>query len=787
MDNKSSQTTIRNLVYLVFFLTGISGLIYETVWLRMLIRVFGCTVYAVATVLSAFMAGLCIGSYVSGRFIDRAKKPLMVYALIEGLVGTLGLAATAIFYVLPGLYTVIDVTAHPNIFLLARTSIVFLILTTPAGLMGGTLPVLSKALIRGRADLVPKLGFLYGINTLGAMIGVMACGFVLLGTVGERATILIGVFFNVAAALIALALSRVGIATQANTSPVIAKKAAAVKRDDVTGFSPALHRWILCAYALSGFTALCYEVVWTRILQIYLGTAVYAFTTMLAIYLAGIVLGSIWGRRLVLHSKEPLFLFAVLELVIGVYGVAGMWLLVQINTTLLEAYCGPLYGGVIAVVVILPITICFGVLFPVAARCYVGSIHKVGMDVGKLYAANTIGAILGSSAGGFLLIPSVGSMGTICVLVAISVLIAVGVFLTDGSRLRSPGKLLTLAAGFTMIFLMGERLGNVPLSLIQKKIVKTFGQQVSEVNEIFVHKENRAGTVTAFGYPQAPLARHLWINGQGMTSLCVETKILAHLPILLCNNPRDVLVICFGMGTTARSCTRYDQLSVDVVELMPDVYESFGFFHADAASVLSLPRFHPYVQDGRNYLLSRHKQYDVITIDPAPPIESAGTVNLYSREFFALCKCRLRPGGLVCLWVPPAYASEIRMIMRTFTEVFPEATLWRGIRFPGFYLIGPADNLVIDAARFVKAGEDKEIIADLNEWGVSVKTPRELLALLLLDRQQLREYVQGQRIITDDHPYTEFPLWRRLRQHDNSILDARQVDEWKRSRYAITQ
>jgi len=538
---------------------------------------------------------------------------------------------------------------------------------------------------------------------------------------------------------------------------------------------------------LSGFTALCYEVVWTRILQIYLGTAVYAFSTMLATYLAGIVLGSLWGRWLARRAKDPLFLFAVLELFIGFYGVAGMWLLVQINPTVLEAYCGPWYGGVIAVVVVLPITICFGVLFPVAARCYIGSVRTVGTDVGRLYAANTVGAILGSAGGGFLLIPSLGSMGTIYVLVTISVLIAAGIFLTDGNRLKRPPQVLTLAAGVIMIFWMGMQLGDPLLSLIQKKIIKEFGRQVADINKIFLHKENQAGTVTVFGYPPAPLARHLWINGVGMSALSAQPKIMAHLPILLCKNPRDVLVICFGMGTTARSCTRHEELSVDAVEVMPDVFESFGSFHADAASVLSLPRFHPYVQDGRNYLLSRHKEYDVITIDPAPPLESAGTVNLYSWEFFALCKGRLKPGGVVCLWVAPAAASEVRMIMRTFTEVFPEATLWQGVKYPGFFLIGPADHLVIDAARFAKAGENKAIVADLSEWGLGVKTPRELLALLLLDQQQFREYVQGQPIITDDHPYTEFPLWRRLRQHDNAILDAHQVAEWKRSRQAAPQ
>ena len=242
--------------------------------------------------------------------------------------------------------------------------------------MGGTLPVLSKALIQVRADLVKRLAFLYGINTLGALVGVMACGFVLLGAVGERATILIGVALNLVAALMAVGLHRAGAVPPAEPSPAKAEEDPAGGDGEGTGFSPALRRGVLWAYVLSGFTALCYEVVWTRILEVYLGTAVYAFSTMLATYLAGIVLGSLWGRWLARRAKDPLYLFAVLELLIGIYGVAGMWFLVRMNPTALEAFCGPGYGGIIAVVVILPITLCFGVLFPVAARCYMAALMR---------------------------------------------------------------------------------------------------------------------------------------------------------------------------------------------------------------------------------------------------------------------------------------------------------------------------------------------------------------------------------------------------------------------------
>jgi spermidine synthase len=281
---------------------------------------------------------------------------------------------------------------------------------------------------------------------------------------------------------------------------------------------------------------------------------------------------------------------------------------------------------------------------------------------------------------------------------------------------------------------------------------------------IYYHRESVAATTTALGIPNDPFSKHLWVNGIGMTNLCTETKIMAHLPLLLHPAPREVLVACFGMGTTVRSARTHPKVAIDVVELVPEVYECFPYFHADGPTVLADPRVRTYVDDGRNFRLMRPKTYDVITIDPAPPVWSAGTVNLYTREFFSLCRDHLGPEGILCLWVPPVGVSEMRLILRTYLSVFPNTHVWRSLFGPqvGLYLTGFKTERPLDTSRFRSAAAEPAIVTDLAEWEPWLGNPANLERLHLADPAQAAQWVEGVPIVTDDHPYTEFPLWRSL-------------------------
>jgi spermidine synthase len=278
--------------------------------------------------------------------------------------------------------------------------------------------------------------------------------------------------------------------------------------------------------------------------------------------------------------------------------------------------------------------------------------------------------------------------------------------------------------------------------------------------EIFGHVEQAAATTTSAGIRNVQLQRVLLVNGVGMTVLLTGNKLMADLPLWMSDSPHDILVICMGMGTTFRSAVRHSNIDVTVVELIPAVPRFMHFYHADADRVMAQPNAHVVVDDGRNYLLMHQRQFDAITIDPAPPLYSAGAVNLYSREFFELCAGRIRPGGAVCLWVPPSPRSDSKMILRTFATVFPEVSVWAGPTYPGMYLVGTLRHVNDIQERVRRGVADPATLADLTEWDRSCDTPEKILSLFVCGRSDLLEFTRDRPVVTDDRPFTEFPLWR---------------------------
>ena len=749
--------SLKIMLFFAFFLSGMSGLIFQTVWVRMLTRYLGSTTAATATVLCVFMGGLALGAFTGGKFADKYKKPLMAYVILEiGIAATALLASFTFISIFGQIYLSIYELFGNNDLYLTASRVVFsmLCLFLPTVLMGATLPLLVAHVARYNHHFQQGLGRLYSINTFGAVLGVLIAGFFLLGFFGETFSLLIAATLNVIAASLAgrlqMGLKDDNFQTQQSKNP---KKASVVP----VGLSLRIRYWSRLAIFVSGFTALAYEILWGRFLMLPLKTSIYAFSFMLGLFLLGIAFGSWQSTRFSISKERPVTTFAVLEILIGFLTILGMLMFTFLGKLSNGFISGYTLGMITAILMVFPVAIAFGWQFPVAVRCCLSDSYLPGKTTGWAYAANTLGAILGSVAVGFILIPCIGTTRTMVLLAALNIILGwILLWIRPrAERSRRPVFSYALVSGFIVLCFMVT----APYKRVMYERVQ---QYLGADAQMYAFHEGIAGTVVPAGAPEDPMARHLFTNGVGMTVLVSETKLMAHLPMALAKDPKRILVVCFGMGTTLRSASRHPgvQVDIDAVDIVPNVFDCFKFFHKDADHIVKQPNVHLYANDGRNFLLLSQKKYDVITIDPAPPLYSAGTVNLYTREFLELCKIRLTETGAVCLWLPPAPASELMMIMKTFTNVFPGASLWGGLRMPGFYLIGGHRSFEQTPESLSSLVRRLSKIPDLSEWDAFYQDEAILTNLYLLSPRELFGLVKSVHEVTDDHPYTEFPLWR---------------------------
>jgi spermidine synthase len=752
----------------LFFLSGASGLIYQVVWMRMLTRILGCTIHASSTVLASFMAGLAIGSFIAGRFVDRSRSPVRWYGILEIGIAAAGISLPFVFAALVPVYESLFrvLGGHGSAFLFVRAAIVFVLLLVPTAMMGATLPVLASCVGRVGRDFDRWVAWLYGLNTLGATVGSLASGFVLLGWLGERWTIGVAAAINVLVGVAAVARRR-ALEPETPSAPQPQTAADFADADAPAGEqSGRLVRWlILASFAASGLASLGFEVIWTRQLVLFLGTSIYAFSIMLVLFLSGLGIGSLLGGKSGERSERDLPVLAALQAMLGLVGILSQNWLLRVppsnpyDTQSLIMSPGP---GVM----IFFFALVSGLMFPRVVRSFTPHTRRGGESLGMLYAANTVGCILGSLVTGFVFIPWMGSSRTAVLLAMLNV--AAGLVLWAVALRDAPNVLMRWAV--PAIALVGGVFAPGAASAYDRAILRSAAAVSGPNAELYYHREGAVAATTAFGDRSDPMRARLWVNGVGMTHLGTVTKLMAHLPLVVHGRAEKMLVICFGMGTTVRSAAIHPDLAITAVELVPEVYDCFGYFHADGPGIWDRPHVRRVVDDGRNYLLMHDEQFDLITIDPPPPVHSAGTVNLYTREFFQLCRARMRPDGVICLWIPPVPKSELMVIMASFGAVFEHTTVWTAPDLRGFYCIGQLMPRDVDhdfANRYL-ARDDVQ--RDLAEFGGACRTAGDLVALRVLDERRFRDAVRSYPVMSDDWPFTEFPLWRRLLRSDSREL-----------------
>ena len=760
--------SLRGVVLALFVASGAAGLIYQVVWSRELVLVFGNTTQAVATIVTAFMAGLGFGSLVGGRLADTSLRPLRLYGLVELAVAAMAALLPFAFSVLAEVYRGVwpSLVERPGQLAGVRFGLALAAVAPATFLMGMTLPLLTRYLVRSLDETGARLGELYAANTAGAMAGTLLGGFVLIEFLGLHLTSYLAVSLNVAAGLGALLLSR---RWEASPDPAGARRERRARPEVPRDFRPR-RRAVLAATFVSGFVSLALEVLWTRMLAEGTGSSIYIFTTILAIFLLGIALGSFLYRRFSRPAGERL----------GTLGLclAGVGVLAQATVVLGSGMVGHVPFVVRTVAVLLPATVLMGYAFPLAGRLATPSAEAAGGSVGLLYAANTGGSILGSFGAAFVLAGTLGTNGSILLLGGLNLLAGAVLFAADpvgrnqadaGSRRVVLGRGRVVAAGMAGLAVLGLVASSLDLPVTR---TRTQNELLSTGLPV-THAEDELATVDTVGGPAR--GRRLLVGGVGMTSLTVDTKLMGYLSKALRPDAKDFLVIAFGMGGTYRSGLQLG-LRTDAVELSPTVPSRMPVFFPDGDQFLHHPDGRVIVSDGRNYVRLSRETYDMVAVDPAPPIESAGSVVLYTREFLTEGKARLRPGGVFMLWIPYALPlDDFKEHVRTFAGVFGHVRLVLSPGRHGVFMFGSDAPLEFAEANVRKVLGTPAAISDLNDVPDHPPTDadgwvEEVRRSQWLADDQLRAFLGPGPQITDDRPRSEYFLWRRAFMDDQAYI-----------------
>jgi spermidine synthase len=785
----------RRLLILLYVASGAAALVYEVAWTRMLALQLGHTVAAASTVLAAFMGGLAIGAWAAGRL--PYKYPMRLYAALEIVIAACALLLPfALHATTPVLAWAYADGNAPARFSMVRVAISLLLLGIPATAMGATFPIAAAWLSRAGGPAASAAGTLYAANTVGAASGAIAAGFWLIPALGLRGTTWIGVALNVVAAAGAFWLttktaeaaehgrlrspdetpssgvpgrrSRGSVRLPSRSSKDSQRATAGSLRLNVVAGRPGV---AAAAVAVSGFSALAYEVAWTRLLALVIGPTTYAFATMAAAFITGLALGSAIGTPLARRSSRPAVWMSALLVAGGVASAAAAWYAATRVPLLVAAQVADpavVFSRVVAgeafavALLLLPTTFALGATFPLALAAAARPDDSVAHSAARVYTANTIGAIAGALAAGFFLIPLFGLRMTFVLAAIVSVVGGAGCLAMVGA---TRGRVIAAAAAVGSIAAIVLLPGWDPALLASGAYKYAPYLQSNDLPTILragtlqYYKEGAAGTVSV-----RDLAgnRSLAIDGKVDASNggdMLTQRMLGLLPVLIHGNARDIAVIGLGSGVTVGSALAPNTVErADVLEISPEVVAASRFFDSESGRPLDDPRVRLIVGDGRSHLLLTRRQYDVIVSEPSNPW-MAGVASLFTREFFEAARARLRPGGLLCQWAHTYDISQadLQSIVRTFASVFPHGSLW---------LVGEGDLLLIGAADGdidarlaavsdgVRRGSTPAMLASLGISGTAA--PFSLLSLYAGGPRELQRYGDDAAIQTDDRMALEY-------------------------------
>jgi len=734
------------LLLLCFFLSGFAGLVYETAWTRQFAFVFGTSSLAVATVLAAYMGGLAAGAAVAARFAGRVRRPVLVYGLLELGIGLVALAIPYAIQAARWLYVALyggqealpgDGGLTTALFYLACS---FVILMLPTAMMGATLPLLTRHAVRSDADVSRRTGILYAINTAGAVAGVAVAAFLLLPELGLGRTIRVAAAVNGLVFLAAWALSR---SAETTHLPQPSTERLAAGERSATG------RLILPLIFGSGVASFTYEVVWVRLLGHVLGGSVYAFAAMLASFLFGIAIGSAVASRFATTRERASLGFALTQIAIAATSLAAYALSNQLPRMALimkSPDSAVSLGGLLAAMVTLfPAALFVGATFPLAVRVHTRSDPEAGAAAARVYAASTLGSIVGAVGAGFFMVPWLGFSGTFAVVAGLN--LALAGLAAAGLLPHRPA--LGLAASVAMILVVclplptpWALLMNRPLraTLEEDRTIEYFA--VGRSATVLLLEEPARWRLRTNGLPEASIDRPGVIHRR-----TVLARWLGLSGSLARPSAKSMLVVGLGGGVVLEAVPSSVE-RIDVVELEQEVIRANrAVGDRRWLDPLADPRVHLRVNDARNAMLLSDRRFDLVVSQPSHPW-AGGAAHLYTHEFFELAKNRLAEGGVFVQWIGLAFVDEtlFRSLLATLRSVFAHVEVLRPMNAGGVLFLSSSSPIdIMEGARRALA----DVPDDLSANGI--RDLEDVRLARILDDVDTRELARGAELIYDDH------------------------------------
>jgi spermidine synthase len=781
-----------------------SGLIYEILWTRMLVEIIGGAPFSVGIILTVFMGGLGFGSYLAGHYIDRVETPsnlIKLYGALELVVGLYaGLIPVLLTAFRPLQSLIYDhLYAHFLAYHLLTFLLCAIILCVPVVCMGATLPILCRFYVDRMAKVGAHTGRLYGLNTIGAAAGSLMCGFWLIQAWGVPGTMVFAVATN---SVIGLACLRVGSKTQIPSGGRAAKKSGPRQpgNGDESPAGRSEQRSALVIFAVSGFCAMACEVIWTKLLALIVGPTTYSLTIVLVTFITGLALGSLLFGWLADRVRSCLALLLATQaaaalLVLGVSQVLGnsQLFFAKLIFTLKDQF-GLLNAAKAATLfgfMLLP-TLCFGASFPLVSKIYTRSMARVGRSIGFAYMVNTIGALLGPFVAGFVLIPWLGKEASLKVVAGLqlstSVVIAGLVFRRGARDPRQLGAMAAAALAGLFLCVHYPSWSHRQLSIgkyhdfedirpvlarsgwLEALLQGTREMEKTDKGELVYYGDGIGGFTSVVKYADALGNTNLAMANSGKTDAStrqdMETQtLLAHVPMLCHKNPQSVMVIGLASGITAGEVLHYPVSGMDVLEINHQVVEASRFFDPWNGRVLADNRTRLILQDARAHLQLTRQTYDVIISEPSNPWME-GLAALFTRDFFALARERLRDGGVFAQWIH-AYQMDweaFAMIGRSFAEVFPDSLLIM------MSLARPeGDYMLVGFKGERRCGLQEARALQPPSRNVVLNHPQVLTRLVV--SENLRALFGAGDVHTDGHPRLEFVAPRLMYHKTRQIYD----------------